>query len=107
MITRATIHIILHFLVPAGISFSLFRKFFLMTWLIMMLAMIIDLDHFLADPIYDPNRCSINFHPFHTYWALTGYCALLLIPKTRILGIGLLVHFILDSMDCIWMVYLK
>lgn len=71
----------------------------------MITALIIDLDHFLAEPIYDPNRCSINFHPFHTNWAFFGYGALLLIPKTRIFGLGLLVHFILDSFDCIWIVY--
>ena len=26
-------------------------------------AMIIDIDHLLADPILDPNRCSVGFHP--------------------------------------------
>ena len=67
--------------------------------------MVIDLDHFLANPVYNPDRCSINFHPLHTYWALGGYIFLFAIPKTRILGIGLLVHYILDVTDCIWMLY--
>ena len=62
--------------------------------------MLVDLDHLLADPIFDPNRCSINFHPLHSYYAITIY-VLLLIPKnTRIIGLGLVIHIIADTADC-------
>ena len=66
----------------------------------MMAGMLIDLDHLLADPIYDPGRCSIGFHPLHGLLPITLYVALLAHPKTRILGIGLCVHIALDSTDC-------
>lgn len=66
----------------------------------MMTGMLIDLDHLLADPIYDPGRCSIGFHPLHGLLPIVLYIGLLAHPKTRILGIGLCVHIALDSVDC-------
>ena len=75
----------------------------------MMATMAIDLDHLLADPIYDPGRCSIGFHPLHGLLAIGIYLLMLLHPKTRIVGIGLCIHMVLDSIDCqlnlgIWIV---
>ena len=63
--------------------------------------MVIDVDHFLADPRYDPNRCGLGSHPLHSFPAVGGY-GLLLIPKvTRTIGIGLCTHIILDGLDCV------
>ena len=62
--------------------------------------MVVDLDHLLAVPIYDPNRCSIGFHPLHSYYAIGVYVILLFFPKTRLVGIGLVIHMILDYIDC-------
>lgn len=62
--------------------------------------MLIDIDHLLANPIYDPGRCSIGFHPLHELWFIALYVALCFLPKTRLLGIGLLVHVALDTIDC-------
>ena len=31
----------------------------------MLATMVVDLDHLLADPILDPQRCGIGFHPLH------------------------------------------
>jgi hypothetical protein len=70
-------------------------------WLIMMAAMIIDLDHLLATPIFDPNRCSIGFHPLHSSTVILLYPLLFLVPKLRILGIGLLIHIGVDALDCL------
>lgn len=67
----------------------------------MVMTMVVDLDHLLAAPIYDPNRCSINFHPLHTYPAIIGYAFLTAYPKTRLIGLGLLLHMGLDFTDCI------
>ncbi|MFC1813468.1 DUF6122 family protein [Thermodesulfobacteriota bacterium] len=72
-------------------------------WLVMMSAMIIDLDHLLAYPIYDPNRCGINFHSMHSLPAIAVYSIFSAIPKTRLLGFGLVIHVILDGIDCPWM----
>lgn len=61
---------------------------------------IVDLDHLLATPIYDPNRYSIGFHLLHSYWAIVGYVLLLLFKRTQIIAIGLLIHMALDFIDC-------
>ncbi|WP_342328154.1 DUF6122 family protein [Pedobacter sp. FW305-3-2-15-E-R2A2] len=93
-------HIFLHFLVPAIVAVIFYRKTLLKAWLIMMATMAVDLDHLLAVPIYDPNRCSIGFHPLHSYYAIGVYVILLFFPKTRLVGIGLVIHMILDYIDC-------
>lgn len=61
---------------------------------------IVDIDHLLASPIFDPDRCSIGFHPLHSYFAIGVYVVLTLIPVTRIAGVGLLLHMGLDLADC-------
>lgn len=68
----------------------------------MMATMLIDLDHLLANPIFDAGRCSINFHPLHSYWALGIYILMLFFKKTRIIAVGLIFHLITDSIDCLW-----
>lgn len=93
-------HIFLHFLVPAIVAVVFYRKTLLKAWLIMVATMAVDLDHLLAVPIYDPNRCSIGFHPLHSYYAIGVYVILLFFPKTRLVGIGLVIHMILDYIDC-------
>jgi hypothetical protein len=62
--------------------------------------MAIDLDHLLAIPVFDPHRCSIGFHPLHSYIAIGVYCLLLFFSKVRILAIGLLMHMATDAIDC-------
>lgn len=65
--------------------------------------MLVDIDHLLANPIYDPTRCSIGFHPLHSFIAIMIYFMLCFIPKyqyLRILALGLIIHMALDSIDC-------
>lgn len=62
--------------------------------------MVIDIDHLLADPVFHPNRCSIGFHPLHSYYAIAGYIGLLFWKKTRIIGLALLWHIFTDQIDC-------
>ncbi len=94
------VHYNLHFLLPLLVAFVFYRTYWLKAYLIMVATMIIDLDHLLATPIFNPNRCSINFHPLHTYWAIGLYVLLLIPKKTRLVGIGLVIHIIADSADC-------
>ncbi len=68
----------------------------------MLATMLVDVDHLLANPIFDPGRCSINFHPLHTYWAMAVYVVLLFFKKTRIIAVGLLFHMLTDYIDCQW-----
>ncbi len=100
--TRSTLHLILHVLVPGLTARLAFPKQWQRAWLVMLLTMVIDLDHLLATPMYDPNRCSIGFHPLHSSIAIGLYCGLTLLPASRIVGIGLLTHMILDGIDCLF-----
>ncbi len=100
---QAIVHYSLHLWVPGVLAYIFFRNHWKKAWLLMLVTMVIDLDHLLASPIFDPHRCSINFHPLHTYWALGAYVVLLFIKKTRIVGLGLVIHVIADAIDCFWM----
>ena len=101
---RPIIHIILHFLIPVIIPYLFRMKNKLRTIVILCSTIIIDLDHLLADPIYDPNRSSIGFHPLHSYYAIAIYCVLLYFPRIRLFAIGLLIHISLDYIDSLFMV---
>ena len=70
---------------------------------VMLAANLIDLDHLLADPIFDPNRCSIGFHLLHGWAAALVYAALLLVPRwwARAFGLGALWHLVVDYGDCL------
>lgn len=94
------VHIVLHFLIPAIIVGLFFRKEWKAAYLTMIATMLVDLDHLLATPIYDPGRCSIGFHPLHGFIPIGVYLLLCFIPKSRYVGIGLIIHMILDSTDC-------
>ena len=93
-------HLFLHFAVPAAVVSLLYRHRWQSAYLLMMATMMVDLDHLLANPIYDASRCSIGFHPLHQPWFISLYVILCFIPKTRIVGVGLIIHMILDSVDC-------
>lgn len=71
--------------------------------MILIATMLVDLDHLLADPVYDPNRCSIGFHPLHQYLPIGIYGLMTLLPKTRLVGLGLVLHMLLDFGDCVSM----
>ena len=94
------LHIFLHFLIPAVVTLAFFRKDWKKAYLILVLTMLVDVDHLLADPIYDPNRCSIGFHPFHQLGMIVLYVLFCFFPGTRLVGIGLTIHMALDSLDC-------
>ena len=97
------IHYGIHFIVPVIVALLFFKKQWKYALGIMLLGMLIDLDHLLSTPIFAPNRCSINFHPLHSYYAIIVYIALLIPKKTRIIGLGLVIHIIADFTDCMMM----
>jgi len=101
--TRPILHLILHVLVPGAVARLAFADRWRRAWLIMLLTMVVDLDHLLATPIYDPDRCGIGFHPLHSSVAIGVYCVLALIPASRVVGVGLLIHMLLDGIDCVFM----
>jgi len=101
-IIRFIIHYGMHFILPSIIAFVFFRDSFWKVSLLILSANLIDLDHLLASPVFDPNRCSIGFHILHSYYAIVVYFILLIPKATRIFGIGLLLHILTDFTDCFW-----
>ncbi|MFT5983617.1 MAG: hypothetical protein ACI9RM_002066 [Ulvibacter sp.] len=97
------IHYGFHLLIPGLIAWIFFRNNWKVAWLIMIATMLVDLDHLLANPIFMANRCSINFHPLHSYIAIGFYFIMTLFKKVRIAGVGLILHMIADYLDCLWM----
>lgn len=102
-IFQPIVHYGLHFLAPGLIAYVFFRKEWRKAWILMLLTMLVDLDHLLADPIFDPNRYGIGYHPLHSYYAMVAYVIMLFFPKTRIIAVGLLFHMFTDWQDCLWM----
>lgn len=97
---RFFLHYGIHFIVPVAIGFLFFKEHRMKVILLLWAGILIDVDHLLAEPIFDPNRCSIGFHPLHTYWAIAVYFSLLFFKKTRIFGVALILHIIADATDC-------
>jgi len=97
------LHIAIHLLVPALVAIWVFPENKYRVFLILASTMLVDLDHLLASPIYDPSRCSIGFHPLHGYIAIGGYGLMLLHKKSRLVGLGLMIHMLLDVSECIVM----
>lgn len=116
--TIQTLHIILHFVVPILVAFTFYHGRRGKAALVMIATMLVDLDHLLADPIYDPERCSIGFHPLHTAPAIVFYVVIFLLPLIlrrrredgnlkpavdflHLAGLGLMIHMALDGIDCL------
>ena len=96
------IHYFLHFGFPLIIAFIFCRKDWKKVYLILIATMLVDLDHIVATPIFEANRCSINFHPLHTYYAMGLYFVMLFSRRPfNIIGIGLLLHMLTDTIDCL------
>lgn len=98
-ILKQFFHYFMHLIFPGVIAWVFFRKEWKKVWLLLVGTMLVDLDHLLADPIFDPNRCSIGFHVLHSYYAIAIYVLLLYFPKFRILALGLLLHMFTDFQD--------
>lgn len=94
------IHYGCHVFIPLAIALIVYKEIWVKAFLIMLSGLWIDVDHLLANPLFDPNRCSINFHPLHTYIAISVYILLLLPKKTRLIGLGLVIHILADTIDC-------
>ncbi|MDH3323863.1 MAG: DUF6122 family protein [Flavobacteriaceae bacterium] len=100
---QTILHYSCHLLIPLLVALLVFKNIWIKAFLIMLSGLWIDLDHLLANPIFDPNRCSINFHPLHSYIAIAVYFLLLFPKKTRLIGLGLVIHILADTIDCSFM----
>jgi hypothetical protein len=100
MMLQSVLHYGLHFLFPGIIALVFFKTKWKKVYLIMLATMLVYIYHILANPIFDPNRCSIGFHFLHSYYAILIYVTLLLFPKSKVVAIGLLLHMLTDYLDC-------
>ena len=111
------VHIALHFVVPVVVAVTCYRARWRAVALLLLATMLVDVDHLLADPVYDPERCSIGFHPLHTWPAIGLYVVVAALPLVRarraspaglgpaaralhVIGVGLVIHMGLDWIDC-------
>ncbi len=100
------IHYFLHFGFPLFIAYGFFKKDWKKVYLILIATMLVDLDHLVVNPIFQADRCSIHFHPMHTFYAMSGYAILLFFRKPfNIIGLGLLFHMLTDLIDCLMTYY--
>ncbi len=100
---RIAVHYSLHLLVPGLIARYYYPGRWQRAWGVLLLTMLVDLDHLLAVPLFDPDRCSIGFHPLHSYFAIGLYALVfLLLPRWRLVAGGLLLHMLTDWQDCLW-----
>lgn len=103
---QSIVHYSLHFLAIGLIAYLYDPRQWKKYWLILLATMLVDLDHLVADPIFEAGRCSIGFHPLHSEVMIAVYLLGAIFIKHRILKlifIGLLFHMFTDSVDCIWM----
>ena len=103
MIFKFFAHYSLHFIFPVIISRVFFKQYWQSAFMLMLSTMLIDLDHLLASPIFDPNRCSIGYHPLHTIYAAIFYLILYFNPswKIKAVSIGCLWRLSTDYIDCL------
>ncbi|TRD09946.1 hypothetical protein FGU71_13150 [Erythrobacter insulae] len=94
-----------HWIAPFAFGWIVWRGDWLRSGAVIASANLIDLDHLLADPIFDPSRCSIGFHLLHGWEAALVYGLMLFIPRwwARAFALGALWHLAVDFGDCQWM----
>lgn len=98
---RSLVHYFLHIFFPAVIAWLFFRSHWQKAYMLMLATMLVDLDHLVANPVFDPDRNSIGFHVLHT-WPMIGLYFLgciFLKGNYRIVAIGLLFHMFTDFQD--------
>ncbi|MEC5394054.1 DUF6122 family protein [Bergeyella sp. RCAD1439] len=95
------VHYGLHFVFPLVLALVFFRGNWKRAYGIMLATMLVDLDHVLADPLFDPDRNSIGFHPLHTYPMIAVYFLGVLFTRGtfRVIFVGLLFHMFTDWQD--------
>jgi predicted cobalt transporter CbtA len=97
---KTFVHYFLHFVFPVFIALIFYRENWKKVYLILLATMLVDLDHLIANPVFDPQRGSIGFHFLHSYYAIAVYLVMLFFKgNIRIIGIGLLLHMLTDFQD--------
>ncbi len=98
---REIVHYFLHLVFPFFLAKIFWKDQWKKAYLILLSTMLVDLDHLFADPLFDPNRNSIGFHPLHTYPMIGLYFlgVIFLKGNWKIIAAGLLFHMFTDFQD--------
>lgn len=99
-------HYSLHFIAIGAIAWLYKPKNWKKNWLILLATMLVDTDHLLASPVFDPHRCGIGLHPLHSEIAILFYIIGVIVVRNytfRLIFIGLLFHMFTDLLDCFWL----
>ncbi|WP_317132562.1 DUF6122 family protein [Chryseobacterium sp.] len=98
---RSSVHYFLHFVFPFFLAITFFKPFWRKAYLIMIATMLVDLDHLLANPVFDPDRSSVGFHILHSYPMVAVYFLGVVFLKGvyRVFAVGLLFHMFTDFQD--------
>lgn len=105
---QGIVHYALHFVAPLLLAWALFpRERLWRAYGVMLLTMLVDLDHLLADPIFDPGRLSVGFHLLHRWPLVALYAVMCFLPYKRwglswwwrAVGVGLTFHMLTDLQD--------
>lgn len=98
---QTLLHYFLHLGFPLLIAWVAFPQHWRRAYLLLLATMLVDMDHLVADPIFQADRCSIQYHPLHTWPAMVVYAGLLWLRwPYRAIGLGLLWHMATDLIDC-------
>ena len=103
---QTIVHYSLHFVVIGAIAYFYDKKNWKRNWIILLSTMLVDVDHVFADPLFDPDRCGIGYHPLHSGIPILIYFLGVIFIKNsiiRLIFIGLLFHMATDFIDCLWM----
>ena len=98
---REFIHYFLHLVFPIVIAKIFFKNNWKHAYFLMLATMVVDLDHVFANPVFDPNRSSVGFHPLHSYPMIAVYSlgTIFLKGNYKIIAVGLLFHMFTDFQD--------
>lgn len=104
---KTAVHYLLHFGLPFAVMLFYPRERRRTACLAMLATLLVDADHLLADPVFDPGRCSVGFHPLHSYVAIAVYVVMCFLPYERwhlpwwlrVVAIGLTLHMATDWQD--------
>ncbi|GAA5525391.1 hypothetical protein Maes01_01960 [Microbulbifer aestuariivivens] len=93
---------ILHLGAPVAVAWIFFRKIWMRAALIMLAANLVALDRLFFAAAETPTNCAINAYPLHTMLPISLYGAMMFLPwlPVRLLGIGLVLHMLVDALGC-------
>ena len=86
-ISHQITHLSGHLILPLALAYVGYTPAWQKTSTILLSTNIVDIDHLIADPIYDPDRCSLGYHPLHSIPAIGVYSGMLFNENTQQIGV--------------------